>query len=645
MATQCKVFFERVGLLQGPLLLYHLARGHEVVVFNLRAMTGYSFPSWVGRLIAKRRVKQVYVILSPAQGRAIDEASAVVDGMHDHAARKLLVKMFGSDEADLILKKMLVTKVFTCLHTHSYLLSLGQSGRDTVLVPDTYTFVVRMLREHGKQMRELPSYVRVSKWGVLAARIGRACRSLKLIAIAVGLCGLRLGLFFRAGAGRGRAFVVNEYAVLLNSELVIRGKGLRAFDFLLDHERIRKDNTVFLLSDPSAPKGWEKQKRAEGYNVVRASRSLADVCRCALDGAQGEYVGLWRLIRVWFGRGCMADVLLNALVSGMVVRMHWSGLLKGQGIRKLVYTNSDGWSQIGANILIRQSGGTTWDYASFVGGSLLHSRPDAPGDMRHVFWAFKNCDNMLAVNDASIDYYKSHRQVVRKYHAIGSIYSEMVRLAAARADRKMYVREHFGIDVDNGVKVVCYFDTTFVDDDEAFTSYDEGITSYRDILRLLEDDERMVIVVKSSKNDDYYAAQRDSWSSGEKGNRLLALFGDIKKHPRALWAGAAGDSPVIMAVSDLVITHCMSSPTLEALGSGKRAIWYESGRRHAGVEYDSIPGLVMHGYDQLRERVGALLDRIGDEEYSEYLENHVKGRIQSHLDGRALTRFRELLAG
>ena len=100
----------------------------------------------------------------------------------------------------------------------------------------------------------------------------------------------------------------------------------------------------------------------------------------------------------------------------------------------------------------------------------------------------------------------------------------------------------------------------------------------------------------------------------------------------------------IIAGSDVIITHCMSSPTAEALGAGKKAFWYESGHKHAGIDYDQVPGLVVHGYEALSRRVRELLE-MPDDGYERYLQESIRGKIDSYLDGKALTRFKDLLSG
>ena len=51
-----------------------------------------------------------------------------------------------------------------------------------------------------------------------------------------------------------------------------------------------------------------------------------------------------------------------------------------------------------------------------------------------------------------------------------------------------------------------------------------------------------------------------------------------------------------------------------------------------------------HGYDELQRALDVILHEMTDEAFQEYLERHVRGLVESHLDGLGLARFRALLA-
>ena len=101
----------------------------------------------------------------------------------------------------------------------------------------------------------------------------------------------------------------------------------------------------------------------------------------------------------------------------------------------------------------------------------------------------------------------------------------------------------------------------------------------------------------------------------------------------------------IIAASDLIVTYYMSSPTGEALGARKKAIWYKSKKSARSNMYDKIPGLVVYGYAELEKRVHQLLYEVNEKEYDDYLERYIKGNVETALDGLAITRFRQLLKG
>ena len=292
---------------------------------------------------------------------------------------------------------------------------------------------------------------------------------------------------------------------------------------------------------------------------------------------------------------------------------------------------------------MRRSGTLSWYYSLFFGGGLILSRDGDARKHRHVLWAYLNSDRFLGINDEALAAMKASTQAVRRYEAIGSVFSQLVREAAEGFDRESYAQRVFGRSA-RGASIVSFFDTTFIDSPDCPTTYEDALGFYADILRFLEDRGDALVVVKPSKDAAYFTDPARQWASPEKGRRLIALWERIKAHSRARWAGDAGGTVEIMAASDLVITHCFSSPTIEALGARRRALWYEPGEKFRGTYYDRIPGLVAHGYQELSDR-SRELTAASEEEHGRWLDRHVKGALEAHLDGLALTRLRRALGG
>jgi len=99
----------------------------------------------------------------------------------------------------------------------------------------------------------------------------------------------------------------------------------------------------------------------------------------------------------------------------------------------------------------------------------------------------------------------------------------------------------------------------------------------------------------------------------------------------------------INAICDLNISACFTSTFNEAIGVGKKAIFFDAASSFRGYYYDRFPNIVAHGYDELVRIVDHWLYEVKDEEFSKYLDEYIKAEIDPYTDGRAITRFRELL--
>ncbi|UCE38764.1 MAG: hypothetical protein JSW00_05915, partial [Thermoplasmata archaeon] len=550
-----------------------------------------------------------------------------------------------------ILKKMVLAEIFKCIYIHSYFKSKeNKSLENIVFVPENHLFYKRLIERYGSYEFDHLKNVETCKIMLPALNLIRIFQGLAWFSIGVALLCPKILVFSSLfGEKESPERVECEYGVLLPTWQHIKFKGKKAFDFLLDHKEINKDNTVFILFPQSFRIGsvergtWIKNQEQQGYKFLL----LPDLKKIRdLLIAQKRVGFLFNPISLFLGMVQCLDLtplFISGFVKSCVVYLQWATILSQVHIQNYIYSNQEGWNQIAANILIRKNGGVTWNYSFFIGGGVLYTRDSNYGDVRHLLWAFLNSDHFLGPNQDVIEYHRVHRQKVRHYHVIGNIYSEMIRENIEEMDRDEFIYQYFGKNVSKKTIVISSFDTTFIADDNAFTSYDDAIAYYRDILKLLNETRELLMVVKPSKNEELLVTSEVAWGSPEKGRIITGLWDKLKANPRVYWAGDAADNPVIMAMSDLVITHCMSSPTGEALGARKKAIWYESGDKHRGLVYDQVPGLVVHGYNELKERVSELLYSFGDEEYNKFLEKYIRGKVESHLDGLALSRFRRLI--
>jgi hypothetical protein len=198
--------------------------------------------------------------------------------------------------------------------------------------------------------------------------------------------------------------------------------------------------------------------------------------------------------------------------------------------------------------------------------------------------------------------------------------------------------------VTSASKIISVFDTTFIDGIGGFEcQLEDGIKFYADMLKLLEENPDVFLIIKEKKPSDYYA-KKDFLLYSTSHPKFVGLLKCLAGHPRALVAGSGADSSEIIRISDLVITYAFSSPTLEALGAGKKALFYAPQCKFGGGYFEKVPYLVAYGYEELKKLVSELLYGMSDAQYDDHLEKHVRGTVEDYLDSRGLIRFREMLA-
>ena len=125
---------------------------------------------------------------------------------------------------------------------------------------------------------------------------------------------------------------------------------------------------------------------------------------------------------------------------------------------------------------------------------------------------------------------------------------------------------------------------------------------------------------------------------------IIEIYEKIRNHSRCYLADELNSDPSeTIAASDLVISASFTSPTIEALCSKKKAIYYAPNNKFRGTYYDQIPHFVAHNYGELKEMVDYWLNEMSDMEFNFLLNRYVLGELDPYLDGKAITRFRDKL--
>lgn len=594
-------------------------------------------------LINAEKIHRIYInTMASEHGEAIDQTEILFQKLHPHFQKKFraMEKLYPSFEAALIFKKTLLLELFRCIYIYNDLKRIEEretQASKILFVPDLYCFYESQIRRHGNYFFEsfrkikIPVGFQWGAWGVrMLRRFGEGWGGFCLLWVRC----VKGRILFSFRRQSSRAFFKNVMAV--HQEIETKFQNRRGFDFLVDEKHFRKEELAFLFYLPLSSE-TRLRLNEKKYHFLDAARQTA------LPPLSARF---WAaLFRLPFLR-TQGFPFHKAWFWALEVFCFHHALQKNIRFENYIYTNQESPRQIALNILIRNRGAQTWNYALFVGGGLLYvpRREDFPA-RRHCLWAFLNSDHYVGINDDAALYFKTHYQKVHEYHTVGSLYSELVREISESVPKEVLVEKYFPQQMPSGRKIISFFDTSFIDSPDCrTTTFDDALSFYREILKLLQEIPEPLFIIKTKKNPAYFLAPDSQWSSLRKGKELMALWEELRANPCVFWAGDAGDIPSILAVSDLVISYCFSSTTVEALGAGKKAIWYESRDNHVGLYYDAIPGLVVHGYEDLKKRIHELLEE-DPQNYQTYFQQHILGRVESHGDGLALTRFRKLLAG
>jgi len=634
------VYFERVSLKSILLIAYYRKRGYKIKTFNFYHDLRRN--KHIRKLIDNRRLESFFPLgCNKRYGQILDVAEEIYSQSHFDNAEKCFHPMIGDQESHLVLKKSILNEVYRTITVDQKL--DGLIKENDIFIPDSYFQGLKKLRLSKRYKpsfdakKHIPLYISILNFLQVFAS------SFKWKFVALGfitskfLAKIAVGFFRRTNLDCRLDY---KYAVPIDQSFQLNFTGKRSFDFICDHKDINKENTVFLLNF-KVPKDWLDTKLAENYNFLDVSNKnlgSENYFKVSSKDISNFLKSTFRFLLTNF----KSTELLKGYIQTLNEYITWSPFVSKIKLNNYIYTNQDGISQIVKNILLHNNGTTTWNYSSFVGGCLLVSPTGDFNDVRDGLWGFQNANNFLAVNDDVIKYYKLHKQTIKNYVVIGSLYSEMVSSWNNEKlnDEKVNIFQKYSAKEN---KILSFFDTTFINDEECLTSFKDGLHFYQDVLHVAENNPQYLIILKPSKNKDFYMSPASEWGDVESSREMLKIWDKLDQMENVFFPGNSGESTLIMAISDLVVTHCMSSPCVEALGAGVKSIWYESGEKHKGVLYSKIPNLIVHGREALLAQIERYLHEVSDEEYKEYLKKHIVGTLVNTVEANALSEFRKLL--
>lgn len=117
------------------------------------------------------------------------------------------------------------------------------------------------------------------------------------------------------------------------------------------------------------------------------------------------------------------------------------------------------------------------------------------------------------------------------------------------------------------------------------------------------------------------------------------VFVDLRNRPNVQVLDSTFDSSMILAIADLSISIPFTSTFTEAIGAGKRALYYDPLQSMANAFWYGIPGCVCDSDGQLLSRVRHLLWESDQSEHHAYLGEYFS-EIDGFCDGGGIVRLR-----
>jgi polysaccharide biosynthesis PFTS motif protein len=403
----------------------------------------------------------------------------------------------------------------------------------------------------------------------------------------------------------------------------------RSFDFLIDNNEITAENVLFCIEEPISQE-YQNAIDSRGYHSVHL--------REVLKGSDISFiyrVFLKKQFPVWL------NLLLRSLTKPpfmliltleiMYKSLLWSKLLEDYHVQHYVVFNDDLPADIVRYIHCNQNNTQTWFYIHSCNTNDFLT-PLGREDVMDTLYAFYATHHLVVWGRKMENYYKKHPNYVKNFDLFGCLWSELIRSAQERPASnapRIKINEKC-----SPKKIIGVFDTSFTE--TCPLSYKDMILFVEGLLQLLDDFPDVGIIFKNKNSLKLLS---------EHVPHIIPYYQKLRDHPHCYFPDVENTDPTeCVAASDLIISAPFTSSSIEALGAGIKAIYYDASHRFPGCYYDRFPRFVAHNYDELKDFVEYWLYGNTLEEFEMFLNTHIKEEIHEYVDGKAITRFRQQLS-
>jgi len=532
-------------------------------------------------------------------------------------------RLFGSKDIDQAFKRRILEELEDFFVTTAGIVCAGLSGSGPVLLSGCSNLPAEFvaLVQKGHLPQEALDQVESSHLEVIQ------CLLIRLL--------LEVGISFWFVFKRLRWYLKprEEFQLAIRSYFTDWGfdagglPRIRNVDFLVDGKGFHPGNTIFWLEDAVQEDQYKMGKlRERGYRYAFPSRLVYDrhfAWRIALPVLIG-YIG-YRL-----------SAGTRDLFEARTCRGLWKSYLTARAFaeyfhpRYLVVYNDVGFNSTARNLALRLKGCSSVFYPHSYNWAI-----DSTGYWRTHPWISFVCYDILASwGKLQADYYRSAGGRYGESLTLGCLWSEHGRLVQENETINNHYSQQLSsfltVPLDRFQRGIGVFDTSI----SSMLFASDLIRFYAGILQLSRRLKDVLFVLKPK-----YPVEELFSQAGELERQVSE---EIRGASNIVLLPQYFETASIIGLTDLTISACFTSTTVEAIGCGKRAVYYNPTNRMPHAFWCRIPGMVCVSDEELYDRVHYLLYKCEDKVYVEYLRTHCMG-IESHFDGRAITRLRQRL--
>lgn len=643
-----KIIFERLALIHLPSLSYYLWKQKEIKFFDNDGSAKKK--NWVKKLIKEGKIlaiPPIGYVYNECYGTALDNVERVYKCLTTGSTLvREMVKIYGDENIELAYKKQLTRELSEFYYINSYLHreeSQLQDNERILFTPYGYKKYLRLAKKSGAFYHDHRKIDVDRALNIFSSVYGFG-NKVKAWLFQSGVIAFYLIklMISRQGSDQVKDY---QYAIPIKNPDYQFKFNNRSVDFLLDGNVINKDNTIFILLTPAITKDNVDEIRSKNLNMMDCSkrfmsshdldkREVIHILKRTLPYAVNYiFLGLFR-----------NNILLGANKILLPVFFQWSFILSKINTKHFITFNDEGIDHIGRNVLLNRIGAKTWYYAHSTSFPHVNIPPNSNiTDWRHWLWSFLYYDYYVSWNNEMGEYYELHPQKIGNYVGIGCMWSQsIVEILEGRIVSNLEKEMFANLERDK-YKTLSFFDSTYLPG--SVSPLEGGVAFYRCILKLMQEFPDILIIIKEKKSEESVLKVYENFggTSNVFYEQYKPALDELRRHPRCYVTGYKGDPSEIIAMSDLTITYAVSSSTVEALCARKKAIFFDPCNRWRGCYYDKIPNFMAHSYEELKYLIQKLLYETSEEEYRDFLNTYVKGEMDPYLDGKAITRFRELL--